>query len=106
GIPYEDGNLLRPCMIVDRPDVLRGYYEQFKPYETHKGAADYLTNPEIKAQIDKYSSDVKEILDVDWRENLWMTIFPLEGEYYIDRDRFCSKEKPENACTSNCCGCH
>lgn len=106
GIPYEDGNLLRPCMIVDRPDVLRGYYEKFKPYETHKGAADYLTNPEIKAQIDKYSSDVKEILDVDWRENLWMTIFPLEGEYYIDRDRFCSKEKPENNCTGNCCGCH
>ena len=45
---------------------------------------DYLTNPEITAKIDKYSSEVKEILDEDWRNNLWMTIFPLEGEYYID----------------------
>jgi len=52
-------------------------------------------------------------LDKDWRENLWMTIFPLEGEYYIDRDHFCStqkglKEEAENSCSCQCagCGCH
>ena len=104
-IPYEDGNMLRPCMIVDRPDMLRKYYEEFKPYETHKNAADYLTNPEIKSKIDKYSKDVKEILDEDWKNNLWMTIFPLEGEYYVDRDNFCSKEKPSNQCTGQCSCC-
>jgi len=110
GIPYEDGNMLRPCMIVDRPDVLRKYYEEFKPYETHKNAAAYLTDPKITSEIDKYSSEVKEILDKDWRENLWMTLFPLEGEYYIDRDHFCSTERPskENSCNGQCagCGCH
>lgn len=105
GIPYEDGNMLRPCMIVDRPEVLRGYYEKFKPYETHQGAADYLTNPEIMGKIDKYSHEVKEILDEDWRNNLWMTIFPLEGEYYIDRDNFCSKVKPGKKCSSEECAC-
>lgn len=105
GIPYDDGNMLRPCMIVDRPDILRKYYEEFKPYETHEKAADYLTNPEITAKIDKYSSDVKEILDVDWRNNLWMTIFPLEGEYYVDRDTFCSTENPNHKCTGHCAGC-
>ena len=109
GIPYEDGNMLRPCMIVDRPEVLRGYYEKFKPYETHENAAAYLTNPEITSKIDKYSKDVKEILDKDWRENLWMTIFPLEGEYYVDRDHFCSKEKPsvkpEQKCEGKCACC-
>ncbi len=104
-IPYEDGNMLRPCMIVDRPEMLRKYYEEFKPYETHKNAADYLTNSEIKAKIDKYSKDVKEILDEDWRNNLWMTIFPLEGEYYVDRDNFCSKERPAHKCTRECVGC-
>ena len=57
--------MLRPCMIVDRPEVLRKYYEQFKPYETHENAAAYLTNPEITSKIDKYSKDVKEILDKD-----------------------------------------
>lgn len=110
GIPYEDGNMLRPCMIVDRPDVLRKYYEEFKPYETHENAAAYLTDPKITSEIDKYSSEVKEILDKDWRENLWMTIFPLEGEYYIDRDHFCSTVKPEteHSCSGHCagCGCH
>ena len=107
GIPYEDGNMLRPCMIVDRPEVLRKYYQEFKPYETHENAAAYLTNPEITSKIDKYSQDVKEILDKDWRENLWMTIFPLEGEYYVDRDHFCSTEKPvkENKCSGNCACC-
>ena len=66
-----------------------------------------MTNPEITSKIDKYSQDVKEILDKDWRENLWMTIFPLEGEYYVDRDHFCSTEKPvkENKCSGNCACC-
>ena len=105
GIPYEDGNMLRPCMIVDRPEVLRSYYEKFKPYETHENAAAYLTNPEITSKIDQYSKDVKEILDKDWRENLWMTIFPLEGEYYIDRDHFCSKEKPSAVKCEGKCAC-
>ena len=88
---------------------MRGYYEKFKPYETHENAAAYLTNPEITSKIDKYSKDVKEILDKDWRENLWMTIFPLEGEYYVDRDHFCSKEKPsvkpEQKCEGKCACC-
>lgn len=106
-IPYEDGNMLRPCMIVDRPDKLRLYYRKYQPYETHKNAAAYLTNPEITQAIDKYSSEVKEILDDVWSNNLWMTIFPLEGEYYVDRDNFCNQPK-ENTCnTHGCstCGC-
>ena len=64
-----------------------------------------ISNPEITAKIDKYSNEVKEILDEDWRNNLWMTIFPLEGEYYIDRDTFCSKEPPKHKCTGQCAGC-
>ena len=105
GIPYEDGNMLRPCMIVDRPDVLRKYYQEFKPYETHENAAAYLTDPKITSEIDKYSEEVKQILDEDWRNNLWMTIFPLEGEYYVDRDNFCSRVKPEHKCSGHCAGC-
>ena len=48
---------------------------------------------------------LKEILDEDWRNNLWMTIFPLEGEYYVDRDTFCSTEKPQHKCTGQCASC-
>lgn len=107
-IPY-DGNMLRPCMIVDRPEVLRGYYEEFKPYETHKGAADYLTNPEIKAKIDEYSCNVKEIMDEEWAKDYYMTLFPLEGEYYHDREVFCSKKLPQGGVHGGCelaGGCH
>ena len=100
GIPYKDGNMLRPCMIVDRPEVLRNYYEKFNPYETHKNAAAYLTDNEIKTKIDEYSKEVKEILDEDWNNNHWMTIFPLYGEYYIDRNKFCSSEPPCHRCNN------
>lgn len=104
GIPYEDGNMLRPCMIVDRPDVLRGYYEKFKPYETHKGAADYLTNPDIMFKIDKYSAEVKEILDKEWAENPLTGIFPAEGEYYGGKELFSTRSKPDSCskCRESC----
>jgi MoaA/NifB/PqqE/SkfB family radical SAM enzyme len=101
GIPY-DGNMLRPCMIVDRPDVLRGYYEEFKPYETHNGAADYLTKPEIMCQIDEYSKEVAEIMDKNWENDYYMTIFPLPGEYYHDRKILCSSKVPIGGIHGGC----
>lgn len=95
GAPY-DGNMLRPCMIVDRPWVLRGYYKKFKPYETHKNAADYLTDPKIMEQIDHYSRDVAELMDENWKKDYYMTLFPLPGEYYHDRQILCSSKIPES----------
>ena len=107
-IPY-DGNMLRPCMIVDHPEVLREYYKEFHPYETHKGAADYLTNPEIMKKIDCYSCNVKEIMDEEWANDFYMTIFPLEGEYYHDREILCSRQVPQGGVHGGCekaGGCH
>ena len=107
-IPY-DGNMLRPCMIVDHPEVLREYYKEFHPYETHKGAADYLTNPEIMKKIDCYSCDVKKIMDEEWANDFYMTIFPLEGEYYHDREILCSRQVPQGGVHGGCekaGGCH
>ncbi len=101
GIPY-DGNMLRPCMIVDRPDVLREYFRKHKPYETHRGAADYLTKPEIMEQIDNYSAEVKEIMDEAWKNDYYMTLFPLPGEYYHDRKIFCSSKIPHGGAHGGC----
>ena len=44
-------------------------------------------------------------------ETVSAQIIKLEGEYYIDRDHFCSTEKPvvkEHSCNGQCagCGCH
>lgn len=101
GIPY-DGNMLRPCMIVDRPDVLRQYYEEFKPYETHKGAADYLTKPDIMEKIDEYSREVAELMDHNWSLDYYMTLYPLPGEYYHDRKVLCSSEVPTGGMHGGC----
>jgi len=101
GIPY-DGNMLRPCMIVDRPEALREYFERFQPYETHRGAADYLTKHNIKTQIDCYSAKVKEQMDIKWSEGLFMTAMPLEGEYYHDRYKLCSTEVPAGGVHGGC----
>lgn len=108
GAPY-DGNMLRPCMIVDRPWVLRGYFKKFKPYETHKGAADYLTKPEIMEKIDQYSDEVAEIMDENWKNDYYMTLFPLPGEYYHDRKILCSSNVPVDGVHGGCehnGGCH
>ncbi|MFH0701924.1 MAG: SPASM domain-containing protein, partial [bacterium] len=101
GAPY-DGNMLRPCMIVDRPWVLRGYYKKFKPYQTHTGAADYLTKPEIMEQIDQYAEEVAEIMDENWKNDYYMTLFPLPGEYYHDRKILCSSKVPVGGCHGGC----
>jgi MoaA/NifB/PqqE/SkfB family radical SAM enzyme len=109
GAPY-DGNMMRPCMIVDRPWVLRGYYKKFKPYATHPGADDYLVKPELTEAIDKYSEDVARIMDENWTKDYFMTLFPLPGEWYHDRKVLCSSKEPhgkkhggcgelENGCT-------
>jgi len=101
GIPYE-GNMLRPCMIVDRPEALRSYFKKYKPYETHRGAADYLTKENIKCQIDCYSAQVKEQMDIKWEQGLFMTAMPLEGEYYHDRYALCSTEIPVGGVHGGC----
>lgn len=101
GAPY-DGNMLRPCMIVDRPWVLRGYYNKFKPYATHPGADDYLTRPDLIEAIDKYSEEVAEIMDENWENDYYMTLFPLPGEYYHDRKNLCSADVPAGGKHGGC----
>lgn len=74
-IPY-DGNEIRPCMIFDRPEVLREHYRRYKPYPTHPGADTYLTDPEIIAFIDRLSEQYREIADQDWLSGNWVRVFP------------------------------
>ena len=42
--------------IKSQSSDVRKYFEEYKPYETHKNAAEYLTNPKIVSEIDKYSN--------------------------------------------------
>lgn len=74
GIPYE-GNFLRPCMIIDRPDVLRRLWRECGAHPTHPGA-DVVLDEKVAAKLDKYAAGVKRIFDPVWESGDVRRIFP------------------------------
>ena len=62
--PYSQ-NLLRPCAMIDYPQVLRDIYADFHPYSTD-GPACGLITPPICDALDRYSKEVARILDPVW----------------------------------------
>ena len=63
--PYSD-NLLRPCMILDHPHVLRGLEEEFHPCSTDGPVCGLVTY--LAGDLDKYSQEVARILDPVWEQ--------------------------------------
>ncbi|MFA5308231.1 MAG: radical SAM protein [Dehalococcoidales bacterium] len=61
--PYGE-NLLRPCMIIDHPQVLRGLCAECKPYPTDGPECGFITS--LADDLDKYSSDAAGVLDPVW----------------------------------------
>jgi len=61
--PYSN-NLLRPCMIIDHPHVLRELCADCKPYPTDGPVCGFITS--LANDLDKYSSDAAGILDPVW----------------------------------------
>jgi len=62
--PY-DGNLLRPCMIIDNPWVLREIVERCHPRPTHPGAESIVT--ELADFLNDYARRWKETSDPHWQ---------------------------------------
>jgi MoaA/NifB/PqqE/SkfB family radical SAM enzyme len=60
GIPY-DGNLSRPCMIVDHPEVLREHVAQTGAVPTHPGADSVTTV--LADELDKYAAEYDRICE-------------------------------------------
>lgn len=73
GIPY-DGNLLKPCMLIDRPAVLRNLVEKHKPYPSDRDAELILTK--CREGLDKYSKELSEVVDKEWKAGKWMNFYP------------------------------
>lgn len=63
--PYND-NLLRPCMIIDVPQVLRDVVTSCKAHPTHWGAEAVIN--ELADDLDTYSEAYGEIADEKWEE--------------------------------------
>src|SRR5512138_1847253 len=60
----EHENLLRPCMLIDHPDVGRELSAGAGVYATHDGAAAIFTD--LAQQMDEYSAEYAEIADLAW----------------------------------------
>ena len=71
--PYTD-NHLRPCSIIDCPQVLRDIVAETGAYPTHSGAETIVTT--LAKQIDAYSCAYKKIADKAWEE-----------EYTVDEEK-------------------
>ena len=63
--PFTD-NHLRPCSIIDNPQVLRDIVAETGAYPTHSGAETIVTS--LAKQIDAYSCAYKKIADKAWEE--------------------------------------
>ena len=59
-------NQLRPCMIIDNPHIFRDAIEETKPYFTHKGAEEIVT--QMREEIDSYAARFVVLADKVWRE--------------------------------------
>ncbi len=77
--PY-GSNLLRPCPIIDHPQVLRKLVAKFGAKPTHEGAESIIT--ELAGAMDEYSNGVKEIYDPIWhKEYQWAALLHNNPRY-------------------------
>lgn len=59
-------NLLRPCMLIDHPEVGREIFASQGVYPTHRGAEEIFTG--LWAEMDDYAGRYAEIADPAWEK--------------------------------------
>ncbi len=102
--PHTD-NLLRPCMLIDNPEIWRTACTRFKARPTQKGAEALVKNPEITRSLDEYSSVFADLADDLWKTGYGQKIEEMhenkrsygEGldrvEFTLSRSEFCDKNR-------------
>lgn len=56
-------NLLRPCPIIDHPQILRGLVKHYKARGTHPGAESLVTDDMFTRHLDAYAKAVQNLYD-------------------------------------------
>jgi MoaA/NifB/PqqE/SkfB family radical SAM enzyme len=79
--PYVE-NLLRPCAIIDNPQVLRAAVQENKAYPTHAGAESIIT--EFAVELDKYAKEYGKVADNEWYENYLPSLSNEERKIFLD----------------------
>ncbi len=64
--PYSD-NYLRPCMMIDNPEVLKEVIDEARPHETCRGGALRLVH-DLQPTMLSYASRWKALSDPVWQE--------------------------------------
>ena len=75
--PYSS-NLYLPCMLIDHPEISRGFYKNCHIYPTHDGAECLFSD--IAGGLDEYSKGVKDIYTDVWKK---------------EKELFCKEEDPQ-----------
>jgi MoaA/NifB/PqqE/SkfB family radical SAM enzyme len=74
GIPY-DGNLLRPCMLIDRPWVFRQYAKKYGARPTHPGAESLIGA--LAPALDERARAWAALADRTWRSEGGLPMYPF-----------------------------
>ena len=67
--PYDE-NLYLPCTLIDNPEVIREVYAETHPYATHEGAMALINDAKIKAELDKYSKEIRALYTKVWEDDV------------------------------------
>lgn len=78
-------NLLRPCPIIDHPDVLREVVRDHCAYPTHNGAETVITD--LRDDLDSYAHHLEEVSDEVWSAEYGWAQDWLTDEHWADADR-------------------
>ncbi len=65
--PYTE-NLLRPCMIIDNPNILRNVVKKCNAKPTHHGADSVINDTKIIKHLDEYSKKMAELTEPIWEK--------------------------------------
>lgn len=77
-------NPLRPCMIIDRPQVLRDHVQRFGAKPSQPGAETILTG-KLAAEIDGIATEWKGYADKIWAEN-YGGLPEVDTDHHIGRN--------------------
>ncbi|NMA57598.1 radical SAM protein [Clostridium cochlearium] len=77
--PYNN-NLLRPCMMIDNPQVVRDIMNKTGAKPTDKGAEMMLHDENFKNTLDKLADEFKPYADKEWAEE-----FNSTGNYSMSK---------------------
>ena len=67
--PYnENGNLKRPCMIIDNPHVLRDMVHKHRAESGHAQAEAIVSDPAVVRWVDRYAEEFAALTDLEWEK--------------------------------------